>query len=186
VAEFWQRWHISLSTWFRDYVYIPLGGNRHGRFRTCANLMVVFLLSGLWHGADWKFVIWGAFQGSLLIAGQIRIPAISSIPEVFRIAWTFIVVTLAWIFFRAHSIDDALLIIRMIATPANWDVPQLPLSNTESMFCLSLITLLFLKEYLLAEFMPGGWRLWPVLGMATVICYLCGVFGSNQFIYFQF
>lgn len=186
VAEFWQRWHISLSTWFRDYAYIPLGGNRRGRFRTCANLMVVFLLSGLWHGADWKFVIWGAFHGLLLIAVQIRLPWISSVPGVLRVTGTFMVVTLAWIFFRAHSVDDAILIIRMIATPANWDFPQLSLSNTESMFCLFLIMLLFLKEYLSPEFAPAGWRLWPVLGMATLICYLCGVFGSNQFIYFQF
>ncbi|KAA0993827.1 MBOAT family O-acyltransferase [Dyadobacter aurulentus] len=186
VAEFWQRWHISLSTWFRDYVYIPLGGNRQGRFRTWFNLMFVFLLSGLWHGADWKFVIWGAFHGLLLVASQIRIPGISSIPDVFRVAWTFLVVTLAWIFFRAHSTDDALLIIRTIATPANWSLPQLPLSNSESIFCFFLIIVLFLKEYLSPEFVPAGWRFWPALGMATLICYLWGVFGSNQFIYFQF
>ncbi|KQS27008.1 MBOAT family protein [Dyadobacter sp. Leaf189] len=186
ISEFWQRWHISLSTWFRDYVYIPLGGNRRGNVHTCINLMIVFLLSGLWHGAEWKFVIWGAIHGSLLIVGRIPIPGRLPIPPLIRIAGTFSVVTLAWIFFRAHTTNDAFLIIRKLATPENWELPHLPLNGNETMFCLLLIALLFVKEYSSPAFVPERRSFWPLLGVVSFLCYLCGVFGSNQFIYFQF
>lgn len=188
IAEFWQRWHISLSTWFRDYVYIPMGGNRHGRFRTHLNLLVVFLLSGLWHGADWKFVIWGAIHGCLIIVSRIANSDTdySSQASWLRTVFTFLVVTLAWIFFRAHNVDDALVILNRLAKPSLWSLPDLPISGRETGFCLLLIVLLFLKEHLLPDYVPARWSFWPSLGVATLLCYLWGVFGSNQFIYFQF
>jgi alginate O-acetyltransferase complex protein AlgI len=189
LSEFWQRWHISLSTWFRDYVYIPMGGNRHGNVRTCANLLIVFLLSGLWHGADWKFVIWGGLHGIYLIVARIGAGGIRGFPRLpgwMQAAFTFAAVTFAWIFFRAHSISNALTIIRTLATPALWRAPVLPVSDGEMLFCMLLIVFLLLKEHILPDFIPARRSFWPTLGMVTFLCYLWGVFGSNQFIYFQF
>lgn len=189
ISEFWQRWHISLSTWFRDYVYIPMGGNRGGDFRTCVNLLVVFLLSGLWHGADWKFVVWGAIHGVLLILARIAGAGALDFGRLagwLRTMFTFLAVTLAWVFFRAHSIGDAVMIVRALMTPSLWRWPVLPISHGETVFCLLLIVLLFSKEYLLPEYVPARRSFWPSLGVATLLCYLWGVFGSNQFIYFQF
>lgn len=189
IAEFWQRWHISLSTWFRDYVYIPMGGNRRGRFRTNINLLVVFLLSGLWHGADWKFVIWGAIHGCLLITsriGNVDKDYSKKLPGWLQTALTFAVVTVAWIFFRAHNVGDAFMIVCKLAKLSSWDLPNLPISDGEMGFCMLLIVLLFLKEHLLPDYVPARRSFWPSLGVATLLCYLWGVFGSNQFIYFQF
>jgi alginate O-acetyltransferase complex protein AlgI len=112
LSEFWRRWHITLSAWFRDYLYIPLGGNRFGRARTYINLWVVFLLCGLWHGAAWTFVSWGAIHGAFLVmerAGleralcRLRGPAV-----LLAHAYTLLVVVVAWVFFRAHSVQEAL------------------------------------------------------------------------------
>lgn len=189
IAEFWQRWHISLSTWFRDYVYIPMGGNRHGRLRTFMNLLVVFLLSGLWHGADWKFVIWGAIHGCLLIFSRLVYSDRHDFgrwPAWLQTVLTFLVVTLAWVFFRARNVSDAFLILGRLAKPSLWSLPKLAISSGETCFCLLLIMFLFLKEYLLPDYVPARRSFWPSLGVATLLCYLWGVFGSNQFIYFQF
>jgi hypothetical protein len=110
----------------------------------------------------------------------------SYLPGWVRSVFTFMAVTLAWIFFRAHSLGDALLIIRKLATPALWTLPMVPVSEAEIMFCVILIVLLFLKEHYLPDYVPARRSFWPSLGVATFLCYLWGVFGSNQFIYFQF
>lgn len=115
IAEFWRRWHISLSTWFRDYVYIPLGGNRVSPNRQYLNLMLVFLLSGLWHGASWNFVIWGGLHGIYLIVGQIKdkigihLPIRSDhwLTKFLRVIMVFCLVNFAWIFFRADTFSNA-------------------------------------------------------------------------------
>ena len=119
IKEFWGRWHISLSTWFRDYLYIPLGGNRRGKARQLLNLMIVFLVSGLWHGANWTFVIWGAIHGVYQIIGSLTIKPRNRLlakiklnPTHPLVVWvrriiTFILVDFAWLFFRANSISDA-------------------------------------------------------------------------------
>lgn len=116
IREFWRRWHISLSTWFRDYLYIPLGGNRASQARVLLNLMIVFVVSGLWHGANWTFVIWGAIHG-LFIGIEVmlqrswggRFPA--TMPRLIKVVLTFSVVCFAWIFFRANSLPDALYVV---------------------------------------------------------------------------
>jgi len=110
VTEFWRRWHITLSTWLRDNVYIPLGGNRRGAFRTYGNLLVVMLLGGLWHGASWNFVIWGGLHGLLLAAerlthGRSLLPWL---PAPLQMAVTFLLVSLSWVFFRSESLPAAL------------------------------------------------------------------------------
>jgi alginate O-acetyltransferase complex protein AlgI len=109
ITDFWRRWHISLSTFLRDYLYVPLGGNRLGSVRTYANLAVVMLLGGLWHGANWTFVFWGAYHGALLIAERWagRKPFYRSLPRPMRIALTFILVLGSWVWFRAAGLPEA-------------------------------------------------------------------------------
>ena len=121
ITDFWQRWHISLSTWLRDYLYVPLGGNRRGRRRTYINLLLTMLLGGLWHGAAWTFVAWGAIHGGLLAHHrwwQVRHPATNPAPWARALATvaTFHAVCLAWVFFRAPSIGDALRYLKGILT----------------------------------------------------------------------
>ena len=123
VSEFWQRWHISLSQWFSDYLYIPLGGKRVSHQRWYSNLMIVFLVSGLWHGANWTFVIWGALHGFYLIVGIltsgirhkiIKLSGLNRMPGLHRFirtGCTFSLICFAWIFFRAESVNDAFYIV---------------------------------------------------------------------------
>ncbi len=110
ITNFWQRWHLSLSTWLRDYLYIPLGGSRRGTLRTYANLMIVMLLGGLWHGASWNFVIWGGIHGTMLAGERVigKSPVYRGLPRVVRIAITFGVVLVAWVFFRAPDLATSL------------------------------------------------------------------------------
>lgn len=128
IADFWRRWHISLSGWFKDYLYIPLGGNRKGTLRKYLNIMTVFLSSGLWHGASWNFVIWGVLHGAYQIIGDITKPirrkvlsAVSirednAVHKMFQIVFTFVLVCFGWVFFRANNVTDALLMIKKIFT----------------------------------------------------------------------
>ena len=109
ITDFWRRWHISLSTWLRDYLYLPLGGNRKGPRRTYVNLAIVMLLGGLWHGAAWNFVIWGAIHGVWLAAERAmgKRSLYSALPRFLRVALTFLGVVIAWVFFRAADLQDA-------------------------------------------------------------------------------
>jgi alginate O-acetyltransferase complex protein AlgI len=109
ITEFWRRWHISLSSWLRDYLYIPLGGNRHGEVRTYINLALVMLLGGLWHGSDWTFVIWGAIHGGWLALERVagKKSFYRSLPGPFKMLLTFLIVNIAWVFFRTESLDHA-------------------------------------------------------------------------------
>jgi D-alanyl-lipoteichoic acid acyltransferase DltB (MBOAT superfamily) len=125
ITEFWRRWHISLSSWLRDYVYIPLGGNRKGSLFTYRNLMLTMLIGGLWHGADWKFVFWGALHGIGLAVHKLLKPYLDKIPDNALskfTSWfiTFHFVIFLWIYFRAQSFEMASLVIKQIATAMNW------------------------------------------------------------------
>lgn len=149
IKEFWARWHISLSTWFRDYLYIPLGGNRCSKFRHQLNVMIVFLVSGLWHGAAWYFVIWGALHGSYQIIGYLTKPtrqkllAKLGVPEdvgwlkFARQCFTFVLVNFAWIFFRANSFADLKLLISKLFT--DWSLDASYFTGTFSSMNLTLI-----------------------------------------------
>jgi len=109
ITDFWRRWHISLSTWLRDYLYIPLGGNRLGAGRTYVNLLTVMVLGGLWHGASWNFAIWGAIHGVWLSLERVfgKRSFYVALPAAFRVAVTFLIVNLAWVFFRAPTLAAA-------------------------------------------------------------------------------
>jgi alginate O-acetyltransferase complex protein AlgI len=123
MTEFWHRWHISLSTWLRDYLYLPLGGNRKGPVRTYVNLFLVMLLGGLWHGAAWNFVLWGAMHGFLLAVERMngRSPLYSWLPAGARVGVTFVVVLVSWVFFRAADLPSAIAYLRDMA---GWGAAQ--------------------------------------------------------------
>jgi D-alanyl-lipoteichoic acid acyltransferase DltB (MBOAT superfamily) len=185
LGDFWGRWHISLSTWFRDYVYIPLGGNKHGALNTYRNLLITFLISGFWHGASWNFVIWGLLHAiGVIVTRELDQLAFyrDRVPKLVKQLGVFIFVGFAWIFFRADTLPDALLIIRRIFT-APWTDPQIP----------SLMLLLVAVVWLYQLFYDSSWR--PLLqksfvrvGLAVSMVLYLFLFaaGGGAFIYFQF
>ena len=199
VSDFWKRWHISLSTWFRDYVYIPLGGNRCSTGKSYYNLMVTFLVSGLWHGANWTFVIWGGLNGLFQVIEKILFPAkkhsflskTGKIKKGFAILFTFILITFSWIFFRANGVDDAFLIVKKIIQFKG----SFFANNIDSLiYGFGLILILCFSDILqernsgkhyFLENKNKGIRYVSYLTVLLVIL-LIGVFDSSQFIYFQF
>lgn len=198
ISEFWHRWHISLSTWFKDYVYIPLGGNRVGRARQYFNLMVTFLISGLWHGANWTFILWGGIHGIFQciekFLGWNRIHW-KGVSKILHWVLTFSIVSLAWIFFRANSVKEALYILNSIFTQ-----PGIPFLVLSDLFAIAMsLGIVFFKEFS-DEKNISLWRnlsrktipsrktiieyLW-IVGLTAYIL-LFGVLNGDQFIYFQF
>lgn len=196
ISEFWRRWHISLSTWFRDYLYFPLGGSRVSPFRQYLNRFIVFLVSGIWHGANWTFVIWGALHGLYQTLAQMRDKFLEKrgivMPSarwyhLLQVGLTFVLVMFTWIFFAAPNVRDAFRIIAKIAQLSWSDPLQTPLNQAEVLFSCLLIVFLFWKEkYFFQIPTAHTGRFWLVFGSLAVSCYLFGVFSSNQFIYFQF
>jgi alginate O-acetyltransferase complex protein AlgI len=214
VHEFWKRWHISLSTWFRDYLYITLGGNRVSISRWYLNLFIVFLISGLWHGASWTFVIWGALHGFYMIFALltqshkerfVRIFKLKKIP-ILSVLATFILIDFAWIFFRANNVHTAFYIIKSILS----SIPDLfskilhhqkifvhlnlgPLTKLELVFGVFLIVFMETVHYLgnkvnISEMFlrkPAFIRWMVYYGVIFTILFF-GVFQNRQFIYFQF
>jgi alginate O-acetyltransferase complex protein AlgI len=137
IREFWKRWHISLSSWFKDYLYIPLGGSRNGAFCTYRNLILVFLLTGFWHGANWNFVAWGLWHGVFLIIERVFSGLFSRIPSVLAHIYTILVILAGWVLFRAESLESGVIYLKymFIPTLANWDA-HLPLMDIEFIFYL--------------------------------------------------
>jgi len=199
VTEFWRRWHISLTTWFRDYIYFPLGGNRVSKVRWMLNTMIVFVVSGLWHGADYTFLIWGAMHGACMIVERViygeRMKNIShkiSVANLLRVVVTFSIVSFAWIFFRAENLGQAWSIITKIF--CKQDIMNINLGGTME-FCISalLIIVLFAVE-MMREYRPNieirvanehrsvRWSFYIVL--ILVITFLAN--SAQNFIYFQF
>jgi alginate O-acetyltransferase complex protein AlgI len=198
VSEFWRRWHISLSTWLRDYLFIPLGGSRGGQWKTCRNLLITMTLGGLWHGASWTFVVWGVLHGLLLIGHRLfqgfceRRPLWTGILRsgpgtTVRVLFTFLCVSLCWIFFRAQTFGDAL---RMLSGLLRRQGENLPMSRMG----LALTIIVVVACHLLAR-----WNIWqrvavrlpaPVLGacyaLLLTLCLVLAPPASKPFIYFQF
>ncbi|WP_439816834.1 MBOAT family O-acyltransferase [Zavarzinia sp. CC-PAN008] len=192
LQEFWRRWHISLSTWLRDYLYVPLGGNRHGQVATMRNLMITMLLGGIWHGAAWTFVIWGLLHGTALVVERLFTarPAERPQPLVLKalaVIATFHFVCLTWIFFRAESLEAALTYIGAFA-------------NGEPVVLLTPYLAALVGAMLAVQFLPGGmtervarplaalpvWLLGLLAGAGIAVIDALGPEGIAPFIYFQF
>lgn len=186
LGDFWRRWHISLSTWFRDYLYIPLGGNRRGELRTYVNMCLTMVISGLWHGPMWTFVIWGAVHalGRVLTRELERRRFYRErVPTLAKQLGTLAIVSFGWIFFRAESLGDALLIVRRIFTSA-WTDPRCPL------VLAALVALVWAYQYAYESRARRWLELAPVrVGLAVFMILYLAMFAGSQgqgFIYLQF
>lgn len=190
LAEFWKRWHISLSTWFRDYLYIPLGGNRGPFYYTCFNLLLVFLISGLWHGANWKYLVWGLLHGSLLIGYQVLKKLRIEVKGYRFLKWllTFNLVCLAWIFFRADTVGDAWFILKKIVLAGSVTYQAGNIMDLREIgYCIILMLALIAGEWCLRK--SGGYsnsKKILITLLLLITGYFLGIFNETQFIYFQF
>jgi alginate O-acetyltransferase complex protein AlgI len=198
LAEFWRRWHISLSTWLRDYLFIPLGGSRGSSLATARNLLITMTLGGLWHGASWTFVVWGLLHGGLLIVHRGFRSIAQSRPgldrllttaggTVLRVALTFLTVAVLWVFFRATTFDAAARVLRRLFIPTDGPGPPLP---TDAFWTLLLVIATShalaptIGRWLRHERLPA-----PTIGLgyaATLTLTLVLTTNYNMFIYFQF
>lgn len=188
ITSFWARWHISLSTWFRDYVYIPMGGNRLGETRRKINVFITFLLSGLWHGANWTFVIWGALHGALssFLPGKKKTSDTSLAVKVLLIGFNFLLVTFLWIFFRASDLNQAVQYIAGIFS-GRTNYPKAGMNGVEIILSFALIGIMLYRESAYKGFfIKSNLRFAVYVVMMVAVCYFLGVFNENQFIYFQF
>lgn len=202
IAEFWRRWHISLTTWFRDYIYIPLGGSRVSKWKTIRNTFIIFLVSGLWHGADWTFVCWGAYHAMLfmplLLAGRNRRftdtaggnRLLPGMKETLMMGITFILVVFGWIIFRAESIGDAAAYITRIFTDFHFVMPQY--GRRAMLFCMMLVVTEWFQRHKahglqldhkgIFRYRAVRWALYYILFTVTILAAGTDV----EFIYFQF
>lgn len=215
IAEFWRRWHISLSGWLKDYIYIPLGGNRKGKVRKYINILIVFAISGLWHGTALTFIIWGILHALYQIAGYILKPVRDKAVEVLRVdrnsfshravkvIVTFMLVNLAWVFFRADSVDTAFLVIKKSLEFTPWvfsdgTIYTLGLNSTNiTLTIFGLIGLIItdilgymdveIREKILSQ---GIWLRWILVICGVILVLVCGIWGpgyeASTFIYQQF
>ena len=210
IAEFWRRWHISLSTWFKDYLYIPLGGNKLSVKRTYINTFVVFLISGLWHGANWTFVIWGALHGFYMVFAMwtkkirkkfVEIIGLIKFPKFYKlvqVAITFFLVTFAWIFFRANKMSDAIYVITHAFINLKTSFIELfltssKLSRINVIICILMILFMEcvhlmqrhteMRKFLSSKATYLRWTIYILLIIAILIF---GMFNKTEFIYFQF
>ena len=216
VADFWRDWHISLTSWFKDYLYIPLGGSRKGKFRKYLNIMIVFLTSGLWHGADLSYVIWGALNGMYQIAGDIFKPLRDKFVAFFHLnrasighklasgLFTFALVDFAWIFFRASSISEAVAIIKSIIYVHNpwifFDNSLMLTDNANRMvlpltLCFAVLVFsdvckrngIIIRKIIMRQ---DFWFRWLFIAFSVAIILTFGIWGAgfseSNFIYFQF
>jgi alginate O-acetyltransferase complex protein AlgI len=199
ITDFWRRWHISLSQWFRDYLYIPLGGNRHGTIRTYFNLMVVFVLCGLWHGANWTFLLWGIYHGIFLMIERVtRLRDVA--PERYaaiRRAVTLFVVTVGWVLFRSEDISQVKGFLGVMFMPVNLPISyelSLALNYRNVFFVLAAATSFFLPGRFsgIAFLMKQNRAIWVIAGLVAIflmlpysVALIAGG-SSNPFIYYRF
>lgn len=208
ISEFWRRWHISLSTWFRDYLYFPLGGNRVSQLKRYRNIMIVFLVSGLWHGSSWNFVIWGALHGvyqiieitSKIFKNKIfdilNIRKQGRVYKCYKVLITFILVDFAWIFFRANTLKDAVYIIKNMLIIQKFDFLNLGLDKKDFFVALIALALLLIIEFLQRRIIIRDeiqrlnilirWILYYSFIFLVIIFGFYGNSIATKFIYFQF
>lgn len=205
IAEFWRRWHISLSTWFRDYLYIPLGGNRRGRGRTMLNVMIIFVVSGFWHGANWTFIAWGAANGLLLLVLMLRGDhhtmtgtvaqgrMLPTVREAGQMLFTFALTCIVWTFFRAESMAQVGEVFRTIASPSLFHF-SLPGSMRMLAYAGAGIAVMLVLEWIARE-RQYGLQLDGIFGRPVrygiyygliALLILMAPLGGGEFIYFQF
>ena len=197
VTDFWRRWHISLTTWFRDYIYFPLGGNRCSKARWIINTMIVFMVSGLWHGAAYTFVIWGAMHGACMVIERLvygdKIKTITnklSVANALRWMVTFAIVNFAWIFFRVNNLSDVMTIFQKIFT----NTGRIFIDADTMLYAFMFAILVFVVDFV-DEYYSGKVRLlnsrytivrWATYIALVVMVLLFGVLDGGSFIYFQF
>ena len=194
IGEFWRRWHISLSTWFRDYLYIPLGGSQEGRWKSIRNIFIIFLVSGFWHGANWTFIFWGLFHSALflpsfifktnrkyttsIIAENTFLP---SPKEFIQVGVTFVLVTIGWVFFRSETIGDSLAYLNQLIF--DFQLPNKYRIGLVYVFLIFSFDFFFRKnERIETEYFKYDWVLFSIF--ILIILEKFGVY--NEFIYFQF
>ena len=196
IQDFWRRWHMTLSRWLRDYLYIPLGGNRRGDRRTAWNIWITMVLGGLWHGAAWTFVVWGAYHGSMLVLHHVRArrvaaeePAQTWTRIAGQRAATFALVCVGWVFFRADSVEIGLSLLGRLLT--GWTTPTEFLTPLVVVIVVGMLTLQFWPREMGLWLQAGLSRLKPiplglVLSLAMLVIVILGPAGVAPFIYFQF
>lgn len=194
VTEFWRRWHISLSTWFRRYLYIPLGGNRTNFQRGLLNLLIVMTIAGLWHGASFTFLIWGAIQGILLIVHKLlfRLNPLSGklkhfpLLNVVKIGVTFCTITMVWVFFRAESFHTAMEMLTRIAGKAGGTFDRMDFLQLLILLAISFSTDLVVRRYRSARFVLGTYTSGLAVGILFSIALSFRASEIVPFVYFQF
>lgn len=193
IKEFWRRWHISLSTWFRDYLYIPLGGSRKGPVRTYVNLMIVFFTTGLWHGASFNFIVWGLYYAVFLVLERQKWGKIlDRLPRIVQHLYALIIVLIGWVFFRANDLTAALDYIRGMFTLAGDDLVYLNYHmNLQYWLCIVLGVLFAVPVPKQLNVLSGtkGWQYVKDAGIMLIfyiaVCYMVGS-GYSPFLYFRF
>jgi alginate O-acetyltransferase complex protein AlgI len=198
ITEFWQRWHISLSRWMRDYLYIPLGGNRVSPLRVYMNLWIVFLVSGFWHGAEWTFIAWGVYHGTFLVLERATGQAyLLWLPRVLRVVFTFFIAAIGWVFFRAHDVHTAFVFLQRLISPLDWGLVNLPSQKVFFVLVVAVIICMLpvipgiekREEDIYLRPAPGL-RSVCMASASVVLLFLCitDLMGStfNPFIYFRF
>ncbi len=194
ISEFWQRWHISLYRWFMDYIYIPLGGSRVGTSRHYFNILIVFLISGLWHGANWTFIFWGTLHGFYLILAQIKEKIkFFSLSKPLKIFLTFSIVNFAWIFFRAESMHEAMIIVKKVMY---FDLSGMNIFSLDKLsFLIAIWSIIFLESiYFLDKKINILKKVkatnpvlrWSIYYTLIIVILVLGEFRQQAFIYFQF
>lgn len=190
IKEFWTRWHISLSTWFKDYVFIPLGGNRVTKLKHFRNVMIVFSLSGLWHGASWNFVIWGILHGLLVYLSFYASWSFSSLKSEFRVLdvlFNFVIVSLLWVFFRSPNFETT---VQLFKTLGNFSNSNLALFNNPnfgiSSFIIFVIAIIYLTLLTYWNKRINPMTDYFILAVNFAFIFTFGLFNSQSFIYFQF
>jgi alginate O-acetyltransferase complex protein AlgI len=205
IQDFWRRWHISLSTWFRDYVYIPLGGSRVAKWRWHTNLFITFVVSGLWHGAEWTFIIWGALHGFYLVFAnmtktiraslnqKIGLTSAPQFHKVLQIVVTFVLVLFGWIFFRANNSADAILIIKNLfdfSGSQQLNLFRVPADLPIALISIGLLIFIEIIEERaqLYEKMQQLTRpvKWAILTVLILAVFVLGMWEAQDFLYFQF
>ena len=198
IQEFWRRWHISLSSWFRDYLYIPLGGNRKGTLRTYLNLLIVFFVTGFWHGASWNFIVWGLYHGLFLILERLFLGnLLSKVPKAISHVYTILVVLFGWVLFRAETLTDALNYMDLMFTlnlSGNETILQYISPYFMFVLCLAFILSTNVKGYLLNTFFSNNKKLSGYRAIKYPFYIFIFIFSLlelaannyNPFIYFRF